>query len=108
MTRLPRGCAGSQFVPCSQNPYSAAIGAPADADATGARLAGMTDATFIVTGLFTTDGTGNAVAYSTGIGGWGAIVTEVVVRHCAPERSPIDYVQRAVPTWALAVDGRFA
>jgi hypothetical protein len=60
----------------STYPYSASIGAPANANATGARLTGMTNATFILTGLFTTDGAGNAVAYTTGTNGWGAIKAE--------------------------------
>ncbi len=60
----------------STYPYSAAIGGPAEAAATGALLTGMHDATFIVTGNFTGDGSGNAVAYTTGARGWGAIKAE--------------------------------
>jgi hypothetical protein len=36
----------------------------------------MRNATFIVTGNFTGDGSGNAVAYTTGAKGWGAIKAE--------------------------------
>ncbi|HVU92217.1 MAG TPA: hypothetical protein VHC23_08280 [Jatrophihabitans sp.] len=59
----------------SRYPYSAALGAPG-ARVSGARLRNMTHATFIVTGLFTTDGSGNAVAFTTGARGWGAIKAE--------------------------------
>ena len=65
-----------QQVGTSSYPYSSAIGAPADAKAVGALLTGMRDATFIVTGNFTGDGSGNAVAYTTGARGWGAIKAE--------------------------------
>ena len=60
----------------STYPYSPAIGAPADAAARGTLLKGMQDATFIVTGNFSGDGSGNAVAYTTGRLGWGAIKAE--------------------------------
>ena len=60
----------------STYPYSPAIGAPADAAAHGTLLKGMHDATFIVTGNFSGDGSGNAVAYTTGPLGWGAIKAE--------------------------------
>ncbi len=60
----------------STYPYSTAIGGPAEATATGALLTGMHDATFIVTGNFTGDSSGNAVAYTTGAKGWGAIKAE--------------------------------
>jgi hypothetical protein len=63
-------------VGASTYPYSSGIGAPADAAATGALLRDMQHATFIVTGVFTTDGSGNAVAYTTGPRGWGAIKAE--------------------------------
>jgi hypothetical protein len=60
----------------SSYPYSSAVGGPADAHAIGTLLAGMRDATFIVTGNFSGDGSGNAVAYTTGALGWGAIKAE--------------------------------
>jgi len=63
-------------VATSSYPYSTTIGAPAEAAATGTVLNGMHDATFIVTGNFTGDGSGNAVAYTTGSRGWGAIKAE--------------------------------
>lgn len=50
----------------------------------------MTSATFIVTGLFTTDGTGNAVAYTTGINGWGAITQWPARNDGLPDCLPAD------------------
>jgi YD repeat-containing protein len=49
---------------------------PPDATVRGALLAGMTHATFIVHGQFTGDASGNAVAFTTGAKGWGAIKAE--------------------------------
>jgi hypothetical protein len=60
----------------STYPYDAQLGTPPDARVRGALLAGMTHATFIVHGTFTTDGGGNAVAFTTGSKGWGAIKAE--------------------------------
>lgn len=60
----------------STYPYSPSIGGPADASLTGALLTGMRDATFIVTGTFTGDSSGNAVAFTTGARGWGVIKAE--------------------------------
>lgn len=54
---------------------ASAVGAP-HADAHGTMLRGMTHATFIVDGGFSGDGSGNAVAYTTGSKGWGAIKAE--------------------------------
>jgi hypothetical protein len=59
----------------SRYPYSAALGAPHVA-VQAARLRGMDHATFIATGRFTNDSSGNAVAYTTGPRGWGAIKAE--------------------------------
>ena len=57
----------------STYPYApASLGAP-DATGSGALLTGMTDATFIVQGTFSGDGSGNTVAYTNGSAGWGAI-----------------------------------
>jgi hypothetical protein len=42
----------------------------------GTVLTGMQHATYIVTGQFTTDGSGLAVAYTTGAKGWGTIKAE--------------------------------
>lgn len=53
-----------------------AIGGPPQAEATGALLTGMQHATFIVTGNFSGDGSGNAVAYTAGANGWGVIKAE--------------------------------
>jgi hypothetical protein len=63
-------------VATSTYPYSSAIGGPAEAKAIGTLLNNMHDATFIVTGNFTGDSSGNAVAYTTGSRGWGAIKAE--------------------------------
>jgi len=46
---------------------------PPDATVTGALLTGMNDATFIATGYFTGDGSGNAIAFTNGPHGWGTI-----------------------------------
>jgi hypothetical protein len=46
---------------------------PPHASVRGALLRNMSDATFIVHGNFTGDGSGNAVAFSNGRRGWGAI-----------------------------------
>lgn len=59
----------------SSYPYVPALGRP-HAQVRGALLAGMQHATFIVYGVFTGDGSGNAVAFTTGSNGWGAIKAE--------------------------------
>jgi uncharacterized membrane protein YphA (DoxX/SURF4 family) len=86
-------------------PYSATIGAPANANATGAPLTGMTSATFIVTGLFTTDGAGNAVAYTTGTNGWGAIKAEPD-GNLAPSGEPIGADRLGLSYGFAFVNGR--
>jgi hypothetical protein len=53
-------------LPAPDNDYNGAT-------VTGALLTGMSDATFIATGVFTGDGTGNAVAFTNGSHGWGTI-----------------------------------
>jgi hypothetical protein len=57
----------------SSYPYDPKSLGPPQAVGRGTVLAGMTHATFIVTGVFSGDGSGNAVAYTTGSAGWGAI-----------------------------------
>jgi hypothetical protein len=57
----------------SSYPYDLKSLGPPYAVGRGAVLKGMVHATFIVTGVFSTDGSGNAVAYTTGPQGWGAI-----------------------------------
>lgn len=59
----------------SEYPFATAIGPP-EAHGHGIRLRNMRHATFIVTGIFTGDGSGNAVAFTTGSKGWGAIKAE--------------------------------
>jgi hypothetical protein len=49
---------------------------PPDASATGTLLSGMSDATFILDGTFSGDGTGNAVVYGPGPDGYGALSQE--------------------------------
>jgi hypothetical protein len=51
-------------------------GRPYQVAVSGARLRGMVHATFIVKGQFTADNSGLAVAYTTGLKGWGAIKAE--------------------------------
>jgi hypothetical protein len=65
-----------QLVGSSTYPWEPAIGGPPQAAATGALLTGMQHATFILTGNFSGDGSGNAVAYTTGANGWGVIKAE--------------------------------
>ena len=60
----------------STYPYDATFFPAPMAAMTGALLSGMKNATFIATGLFSGDGSGNAVAYTTGAKGWGAIKAE--------------------------------
>ncbi|HET6877032.1 MAG TPA: hypothetical protein VFH38_05850 [Jatrophihabitans sp.] len=62
-------------VGASSYPYVPALGPP-HARVRGALLSGMQHATFIVYGVFTGDGSGNAVAFTTGANGWGAIKAE--------------------------------
>ncbi len=62
-------------VGASTYPYDGAFQAPS-AKLTGALLTGMIHATFIATGYFSGDGSGNAVAFTTGAKGWGAIKAE--------------------------------
>jgi hypothetical protein len=58
----------------SRYPYDPKTLGPPQATGRGALLTGMMHATFIVTGTFSTDGSGNAVAYTTLDGKtWGAI-----------------------------------
>jgi hypothetical protein len=66
-----------QQIGASSYPYNAAVGAPPGAKASGALLTNMSDATFIVSGLFSGDGSGNAVSFTTDGGkGWGVIKAE--------------------------------
>ena len=62
-----------QLTGTSTYPYApGSLGAPS-AKGTGALLSGMDHATFVITGTFTTDGSGNAIAYTRGAGHWGAV-----------------------------------
>ena len=60
----------------STYPYDATFFPSPQAKVTGTVLTAMTHATFIATGFFSGDGSGNAVAYTTGAKGWGAIKAE--------------------------------
>ncbi len=63
-----------QQVAKSTYPYDATLGeATPSVRVSGALISGMTHATFIVHGTFTTDGGGNAVAFTSGPKGWGVI-----------------------------------
>jgi hypothetical protein len=55
---------------------------------TGALIAGMTHATFIVHGTFTTDGGGNAVAFTAAPTGWGVIKAQRD-GNLAPSAAPV-------------------
>jgi hypothetical protein len=72
----------------STYPYAAANGAP-HAKVAGAELNNMDDATFIVHGIFTGDGSGNAVAFTDGSKGWGAIKAERN-GNIGPSGAPVD------------------
>lgn len=74
--RNPLAATTWQQIGTSSYPYVPQLGAP-HATVTGTRLRGMTHAIFIVRGTFTTDSSGNAVAFTAGGGaGWGAIKAE--------------------------------
>jgi hypothetical protein len=65
-----------QRIGASTYPLQPALG-PVDATVTGARLTGMSHAVFILTGLFSMDGSVNAIAYTADTdGAWGAIKAE--------------------------------
>jgi hypothetical protein len=64
-----------QRIGASRYPYAPQLGPPG-ASVNGALLRNMKHATFIVIGRFTTDTSGNAVAFTTGPRGWGAIKAE--------------------------------
>jgi hypothetical protein len=64
-------------VGASTYPYgSIAVSAGPHTTGEGALLTGMTNATFILNGLFSGDSTANSAAYTTGPHGWGAIKAE--------------------------------
>jgi hypothetical protein len=65
-----------QRVGASTYPYDPASLGPPEPVGSGGVLTNMTDATFVVHGTFTGDGSGNAVAYTNGPDGWGAIKAE--------------------------------
>jgi len=54
--------------------YPVVPGEPPETSLIGARLTGMSDATFIATGAFTGDGSGTALAYTNGSNGWGLLL----------------------------------
>jgi hypothetical protein len=61
-----------RLIGTSRYPYVPQIGPPG-AESDGRLLRYMRHATFIITGQFTGDGSGNAVAFTTGARGWGVI-----------------------------------
>jgi hypothetical protein len=64
-----------QRIGTSRYPYVPQIGPP-NARSDGELLRRMRHATFLITGEFTGDGSGNAVAFTTGARGWGVIKAE--------------------------------
>lgn len=70
------GSAGWQESAVGSYPYFAGAGERPSVRATGALLSGMRHATFVLTGSFSEDGTGNAVGYTAGSSGWGVIVAQ--------------------------------
>lgn len=64
-----------QLIGHSRYPTVSQLGPP-QASARGTLLRNMSDATYIVRGVFTGDGSGNAVAFTNGPRGWGAIKAE--------------------------------
>lgn len=76
-----------QQIGASAYPYSAQVGRP-EAAGHGARLRYMRHATFIVTGVFTGDGSGNAVAFTTGARGWG-VIKAMPNGHIGPSGQPV-------------------
>ncbi len=73
--RNPLASTAWKQVGLSAYPVVPDIGPPR-ATAQGRQLSGMRHATFIVHGIFTGDSSGNAVAFTTGSKGWGAIKAE--------------------------------
>jgi hypothetical protein len=71
----PTEAATWELVGRSRYPDIAQLGPP-HATTQGALLRNMADATFIVRGTFSGDGSGNAVAFTDGRQGWGAIKAE--------------------------------
>jgi hypothetical protein len=71
----------------SRYPYVRQLGAP-HAQVTGALLRNMRHATFVAVGIFTGDGSGNAVAFTDGPRGWGAIKAEAN-GNIAPSGRPV-------------------
>ena len=57
----------------SSYPAGGPVPGPSDATAQAAVLTGMSDASFILQGTFSTDGSNNAASYTNGRKGWGAI-----------------------------------
>ncbi|PZS15604.1 MAG: hypothetical protein DLM57_12350 [Pseudonocardiales bacterium] len=60
-------------VGASTYPYDLAKVGPPKATGAGMVLTGMVHAIYIVTSTFSGDGSGNSVAYTTGVTGWGAV-----------------------------------
>lgn len=73
--REPASATSWSQIGTSSYPYVSQIGPP-EASVQGALLRNMKNATFIVHGNFTGDGSGNAVAFTTGSKGWGVIKAE--------------------------------
>ncbi len=65
--------AGLSWQKVGTSTYPVLPGEGVSTTVTGALLTGMDDATFIATGYFTGDGSGNTIAFTNGAHGWGTV-----------------------------------
>ncbi|WP_328603332.1 hypothetical protein OG943_24945 [Amycolatopsis sp. NBC_00345] len=84
-------------------PYTPGAHSPAAAKAGGALLSGMHHATFVLTGAFSQDSTGNAIGYTDGSSGWG-IITAQPGGNLAPASPNVDSNSSGV-SHAMALTG---
>jgi hypothetical protein len=68
--------AGTKWDEVGRSTYPTLPGQPASVRVVGRQLKGMADATFIATGVFTGDSSGQALAFGNGPRGWGTIAWE--------------------------------
>ncbi len=95
-----------QQVGRSTYPFDAQLGESAPSvKVTGALISGMKDATFIVHGTFTTDGGGNAVAFTDGANGWGVIKAQPD-GNLAPSGQPVGNDRIGLSFDLAFVDGK--
>ncbi len=67
---------GAKWSEVGRSTYPTLPGQPPFVRVVGRQLTGSADATFITTGIFTGDSTGQALAFGKGLRGWGAIAWE--------------------------------